>query len=750
MGFLFAKNKKTVPELTGLQIQTAVNVMPIPIAYGCPRMPMNIIYVNGFKAVAQKASGGKGLLSGGKGETTGYKYYATFIGALCEGTGGNILLVYDNQQTYTTTTAPDGKIFQSFDGDPTQLPWSVVSGSWPADAFGYKDTAYIGFGPDWPLDSSATIPQLNFVFQGVFYDSCPLNLYTAPNGSQYFLDADPGVVIYDFLLNTVYGVDFPIDMLDTDSLLTTADGFNSLVGDAAVSTFCQAIGLGWAVVINNAEPASSILERWCKNLCVAPVWNGSQLKFVPYYDTRVSLNPGWDASAGIGLKYYTPDIPTLFNLTFDDFIQAEPTDDPVTLARVDIIDIKNTVRLDFRDRFNLFNDNVSEAKDEALVELVGSRVERLGTADEFSLLSYASVSAQMQLQRNAAVRNVFTFRLGWQFCILDPMDIVTITEPTLGLNQFPVRIRTIEEDEKGILTIVAEEFRLGAGSPVVLAHADNLPPTTLQFNIPPPDVNEPVIFEPTAAMRTAFGLPVPCVMIGLSGGPAGVFDPNWGGASVWLSTDNVTYIQQLPTVFGASRMGETTAPFAAYGGTNPDPGPLSVDVSESNAVLESGTAAQAAAGFLLCAIVEPGGDYELVSYTTATLTGPGTYDLTDVYRGLYGTVACAHPSGSKFLRIDPATFSVALPTANIGATVYAKFPSFNIFGLEMQDLSTCTVYTYTPLGAGFSVTNNQIVIMLLANLDVDLEVAVSDPLDLNLGGGGVCAVSGVVLDLEVL
>jgi hypothetical protein len=711
---------------------------------------MNIIYVNGFKAVAQKASGGKGLLSGGKGQTTGYKYYATFIGALCEGTGGNILVVFDDQQTYTTTTAPDGKIFQSFDGSPTQLPWTVVSGSWPADAFGYKDTAYIGFGPDWPLDSSATIPQLNFVFQGVLYDSCPLNLFTAPNGSQYFLDADPGTVIYDFLLNATYGVNFPIGMLDTATLLTSTDGFNPSIGDAAISTYCQAVGLGWAVALNNAEPAASILERWCKNLVVAPVWTGSQLRFVPYYDTAASANPGWDSGAGIAKKYYTPEIPTLFDLTIDDFIQAEQQDDPVTASRVDIIDIKNVVRLDFRDRYNLFNNNVAEAKDEALVELVGPRVDRIGVADEFSLLTYAATSVQMQLQRNAAIRNIFTFRLGWQYCILDPMDIVTITEPVLGLNQFPVRIKSIEEDEKGILTIVAEEFRLGAGSPTVLAHADNLPPTQLQFNVPAPSVNEPVIFEPTAPMRTAFGLAVPSVMIGLSGGPSGTFDPNWGGANVWLSTDNVTYIEQPPPVVGPSRMGVTTAILAAYGGVNPDPGPLRVDVSESNAVLESVTSAQASVGFSLCAVVEPGGDYELLSYTTATLTGPGAYDLTDLYRGLFGTTACAHPSGSKFIRIDPSTFSVALPTSTIGAIVYAKFPSFNIYGLETQDLSSCTVYTYVPLGAGFTVANNQIVIMLLAGIPVDLMTVVADPLDLNLGGGGACSVASIAIDLEAL
>lgn len=32
--------------------------------------------------------------------------------------------------------------------------------------------------------------------------------------------------------------------------------------------------------------------------------------------------------------------------------------------------------------------------------------------------------------------------------------------------------------------------------------------------------------------------------------------------------------------------------------------------------------------------------------------------------------------------------------------LYLKFQSFNIFGGGAQDISTCTVYTYTPVGSG--------------------------------------------------
>lgn len=746
MGFLFASKKKEVPAVTGLQIQTAVNVLPIPIIYGCPRIQMNVIYVNGFRAVKAK-SGGKGILTSGKGGGGGYKYFATFIGALGEGEIGQLRVIFDNQAIYTPTTAPFGKVFVEFIGSPTQNPWNGVEDTWPDDAFAYRHTAYIGFY-DWPLDSSATLPFLNFIVEGLFQGTCPLNLYTAPDAEEIFFDADPAECIFDFLTNAFYGTGFPEDYIDQTTLFTSANGYDPLVGDSALSTYAQACGFGWSVVLNNTEPASSILDRWCKNLVVAPVWTGSILKFIPYWDTYFDDNPGWDVTAGIPLKYYQPDVTVLFDLTDDDFIQTNSGDDPVVVTRLDVADAKNTVRLDYHDRFNAFNSNVSEAKDESMVELFGPRVERMGTADEFTHGNYAAVASQIQLQRNISIRNTYEFKLGWQWCILDPMDIVTITDTVLELDRFPVRIRSIEEDEKGVLSIVAEEFPVGAATATAYPRQDNDPPTTFETQTPAPSVNTPIIFEPTASMLAARGEPVPTVVIGMSGGPSGVFDSNWGGAEVWLSNDNVTYVD-FGNLQGPSRQGILTASLAAYGGTNPDnSNTLSVDVSESNSELETVTSTQAASGLSLCAIVDTAGNLELLGYTTATLTSPGNYDLTGLYRGFYNTQACSHLSGSKFCRIDFNIFEEPLPPQFIGTTLYVKLQSFNIWGQGIQDLSDCTAYSYDPNGAGQPVDSNTTIARLQAGQDVDLETQSTDAVDLNWGGSSSCSPMLVAIDLN--
>lgn len=749
MSFLFASSKsKQIPALTGLQIQTAVNVLPIPICWGMPRTSLNIIYANGFQAIAQKAQGSSGLLS--KGGQVQYKYYATWISSVGEGPMRNIAAIFDNQSVYTPASVPRGRPnFQILPGDPDQLPSSWITSHWPSDAFGYTRTMVLVY-PGEQLDASATIPQIGLVPVGLLAGTSPLNLYTAPNSAQYYMDADPGQVIPDFLSNGIYGAGFPAAYVDLTTLLTGSAGYDPAIGDAALSTYCQATGMAWSVVLNNSEPASSVLDRWCKNLVVAPVWTGAILKFIPYWGNFVNTNPGWGSGAGIPLKYYTPNMTPLFDLTDDDFSEASEGEDPVVVTRIDIADVKNTVRVDFRDRFNYYNDNIAEARDDNATELYGHRVDSLGTADEFTHSAYAGVSAQMNLQRNMSVRNTYEFKLGWQYCILDPMDIVTITDTILELDKRPVRIKSIEEDEKGILTIVAEEYPNHVAA-TEFTRQTNSPPTPPDTALAPPDVNPPFIFEPTAAQLAAQGLgPSPTIVVGACGGPAGVFDANWGGCNVWISNDDVTYQQMSPALDQPSRMGVTTAILADYDLPNPDTtNTLSIDLSESNAILDTVTSAQAAASLSLCALTDANGDLELFSYTTATLTGPNTYNLTGLYRGLYGTVSCSHPSGSQFLRLDSLIFETPLPSAMIGQLLYVKLQSFNIYNQSPQDLADCTAYTYTPLGSGVDLTIDPVASALLAGGSVDLNTTHDEVLDLNLGGGGPCSPLSIVIDLNL-
>ena len=703
---------KVIPEYTGLQVNTAVQVLPIPIIWGKPRCNMNLIYYNGFysKLVSQ---GGKGLLGGGKGGGQSVEYFATLIMAIGEGPLTAIDIIYQDQATYTPSDYPtNGAYF--FEGTPTQLPWTVISGAWPADARSYKDTSYYGFY-NAQLDSSATVPQINIVPAGRLAGTCPLNKtgLTITSG-QYnqqgnplsffgtielgFADADPAQVIIEFLTDPTFGAGFSPQFLDFGSLLSSPEAFDPSSGDTALSTFCQAVGLGWSLVLNNAESANSILDRWTKNLNVAVVWNGVTLRFIPYWDQFNGLNPGWDVTAGIAKKYFSPYTQPICSITYDHVLQSEDkANDPITFSRKDPMQVYNTVRIDYKDRTNFFNDNSVEAKDEAQAELIGPRIDNIGLANEFTLTAYANVAAQMQLQRNISIRRNFQWKMSPLWGWLQPMDVVQIPNPANLSQTLNVRITSVEDDEDETVTVTAEEFPYGGQSPVVIPTSTTTPPNQGATNFPALPVFPPVIFEPTTLMLTATGFAVPQVIIGASGGSDGTLNAYWGGCYVWLSTDNVNY-EMFATLMQQSLVGLLAASVGASGTT------IQVNMDQSEGVLNSVSAAGAAAGASLCVMKDASG-IELFSYTSAILTGPGVYTLSGLFRGLYGTTQREFGAGSQFLFCGTSGNFIEkpLPPQYVGTLFYVKLQSFNSFHNQTQDLATCAVYEYllqgpTPVG----------------------------------------------------
>lgn len=715
---LFGRQQAGPEKIQGVQISTAVNTLPTPIVYGTPRIGSNLIWLNGFTAtpVSTTSGGGKGGKSAGS-----YRYNAYLIMALCEGPVVEPWIKYIDGTGYLfEATFHDHGITVSAlefaDGDYAQVPNPQITSLFPGEDLAYRGVAYV-YGPGYQLDASATVPQLHFVLSGFFTNTCPLypSVITLHQNQPPFAsltvnigfaDASPPRCAYDLLTNPIYGAGFPGALIDP-GLFSSASAEVPGVGDATWETYCQAIGIGFSAVLDSTESANAILQRWCELTNTAPVWTGTTLKFIPYGDTYIPApNPGYQSPNpfNIGQRYYNPNVTPLFDLDDDDFEQSKnEKEDPVIVSRKDIADIYNVVRLAFKDRTNAWNDNVSEAKDENSIDLYGIRVDNLGTAREFSLSQYAAVSAQLRVQRNVAINRTFTFRFSWAYCILEPMDIITLTEPNIGLNRTPARIISIDEDERGILTVVAEIFPIGSAVAPLYPKQASTPATIYYTGVEPSPVNIPFIFEPTSAMLLAAGQSNPTVSLGVSGGISDTADPNWGGAFVYLSLDNVTY-QPFGTVSQASRMGVTTANFPAYSSANPDnTNTLSIDLAESNGALETVTSVQAALALSLCGVINQSGIIELLSYTTATLTGANRYDLTGLYRGLYSTSGNQANSGAQFLRIDPTTFQQALPPQYIGQTLYIKLVSFNIVGQTFETLADATAYTFVPSGSGLPV-----------------------------------------------
>jgi len=221
----------------------------------------------------------------------------------------------------------------------------------------------------------------------------------------------------------------------------------------------------------------------------------------------------------------------------------------------------------------------------------------------------------------------------------------------------------------------------------------------------PGDTNAPIMFEAPPGLTAG----VNEVWVLATGGP------DWGGCQIWVSSDGSTYAL-AGTAYKGGRQGVLSASLPQ--GTDPDTtDTLSVDLSESEGQLLSGTTADADNFVTLCYC-----DGELVSYETATLTAPYKYDLTYLRRGVYGTTIASHGGGAQFGRLgpnDPSVFRYAYPASFIGQTIYLKLPGFNIFGQQLQSLAALSAYGFALGGAGTNPLSNPIIAGLAAGTGQD-------------------------------
>ncbi len=145
----------------------------------------------------------------------------------------------------------------------------------------------------------------------------------------------------------------------------------------------------------------------------------------------------------------------------------------------------------------------------------------------------ALIAGQLMLQRAVYIRNTYKFRLSWEYCLLDPMDLVTVTDSILGLSNAPIRITEIEEDENGFLSVTAEEFPLGVAT-ATLYPTQPVTNNPINRNVAADPVNPPIIFEPPSALvgveRRRFGSRRPAAR---AASPIRI----GAAAYVWLSLD---------------------------------------------------------------------------------------------------------------------------------------------------------------------------------------------------------------------
>ncbi len=746
-----SKSAQTVtPDYTGLQVQTAVSALPIPIVYGRYKIAPNVIWYENFQAIptgSGSSGGGKGLFNSNSGNgTTGYDYTAAVIMALCEGPIVNIDAIWRGQSVYTLAELG----LSLFLGTTPQTAWSYLTAAFPNQALAYQGSAYV-CASTYDLSSGATLDNHNFEILGSFNSS-------GING----VDADPALIINDFLTNAQCGIGFPPSSIATPTLFGSG-------GDASLQTYCAGVGIALSAGLIDQETASSAMTRWL-NLCnTAAVWSGGQLKFIPYGDTAtvagtvrtagISLDvpaantfitpqptiyvcpaaafiadlgvtygstgqaltkissgtpstgeylvspagtyvfSAGDENVGVNIAYqlstganYVPNLTPVYDLGDDDYL-VEEGQDPLQVTRSDPYEASNIWRVEIAERANAYNLTPIEARDQNAIELFGARIASTVTAHEICDPEVGAIAAQLMLQRAVYIRNTYKFRLSWECCLLEPMDLVTLTDSLLGLNKTTVRITEIEEDESGYLEVTAEEFPQGVATATLYA-TDTPTNNPVNRNVDPGQPTATLLWEPPDEFAGGLVLSI----------AATSDNPLWGGCNVFMATSEAGPYSQTGVVPAPARLGVTTADLppvtvSATGQTLDAADTLSVDLSESAGVLSGTSDAGALALDTPCYV---GG--EIVCFANATLTGANKYNLTYLPRGCFGTEAeiVDHPAGTVFCRLDNAILDYEFNQSSIGQTVYFKFQPFNVWGGGVKSLADCPAQAYTFTGAALA------------------------------------------------
>lgn len=655
MSFFFGGGSaKVKPQYTGIQLQTSSSTQAIALVWGMNRVAPNIFWYSDFQSHKQKQKAGKGF----GGSATSYTYSASIMLGLCQGPINGVGRVFRDQDK-TTDYASLG--FSLFLGTSGQAPWGYLTSNHPDQALSYSNVAYVA-AANYDLGQSASTPQHSFEVRGMRYNTGILE-----NG-----DADPALVVQDLLTDGQYGAGFSTGALDLEQLMSS--GSATTTGDGTYQTYCRARGFSINPALSSQESAGNILDRWTQLTDTATVWTGYSLKLIPYGTEEITAN-GY---------HFVPNLQAVYNLSDDDYVVDRGTA-PISVTRSDPADANNSLKLNVRNRANEYNDAPVEWKDQGLIDLYGLRQGNNIDAAEICSLDMGGLIVSLIGQRLAYSRNTYDFTLPPNFCLIEPMDILIVQDPILG--DVAVWIDQLEEQEDFSWKVTAKEIPPGIAH---AAEAQGLNNTPINTAANPGPVNEPIIFQPPLEMTNGLSQ----IWAGISGGDGTNYEPLWGGAYVYVSADGVSY-QQIGSVNSPARMGVLADALAAYGSTNPDTtNTLSVNLAKSNGDLQSVTSDEASREATLSYV---GG--ELISFQDATLTGSNLYDLDTLYRGLHGTTAGSHSSGSPYLRLDENIFQYSLPLDYVGLTLYFKFQSFNIWGGGLQDLSDCIEYTYVPAGS---------------------------------------------------
>lgn len=624
MSFFGGKNTTIrADKVSNFSVNTAEYGSSVMEILGTTRISGNVIYWNDFTAHEHRETQRAGKGGGSKTTTISYTYTVAAILGLCEGEVSNVGKVWIGKEQYNY---PNEKIgLTLFKGTQNQAPWSYLVGKHPEQALSYPGLAYMAGVID--LGSNGSMPTFNFEVKG--------KLLSTGDG----VDVNPADYIL-YILNKIGMGD--VEIVGIDNYRNYCKQANLLISTPADAT--------------DTQQAREIVNEIAQLTNAYVFWSNDKFKIVPLADRPVG---SWQ-----------PNRTVTYDLTPDDFL-PQSGGAMVTFQRKDSSEIYNRFTVEFLNRSNGYEKESVSYEDVADIQNYGVRQAPTVKAHYIYTKARAVKIAEEQARKNKYERNQYTFKLGWAFCRLEVGDLVTLTDPAIGLEKVVCCINSVTEDASGALTITAVSRAQGNYSEAIYdVHETDRP--FMDFNFEPGWIDYPAIFQPDAMLMHNDNE----IWIAAKGQN----NTTWGGCNVWVS-DNQDNYRQVGRINYAARMGDLVSAITA------DATSLEVAI---NGQLVSGTTQDAERGNTLLWV-----DGESLSYANATLLSNGSYRLDGLVRGQFGTVAKAHKAGVQVVRCDDALIKPTFLDEDIGKTVYFKFTSFNIFDGNEQSLADVSAFSYT-------------------------------------------------------
>jgi hypothetical protein len=449
------------PKLNSLRYNTSQVGSVLPIVFGTTRLSINLIALGDYRGPGGGKKGkngplplggtsqsakGKGLGGGGGKKGAGGKKSTSFSVDVAFALAQGPIDIKDQAKVWSSAGVA---FFQSvglnlYTGEDGQAPDPVFLAL--DQVVGYSGTCYVT-GTPMDLGASPVLPNLSFEMTG---------FETGTAGPTYIVDANPANVVERFLTDSRWGAGWPTANLDPN--LTVADTDN--YGD-----YCAAAELAISVALQSQTDAATYISELARLTNTAIVWSGTILKFIPYGDLPLTANSAT----------WTPNLTPEYSFTNDDFLPWNPKidteevitgeDDPVIIHRANPADAINWMSMEYLDRENDYDKTLIPQFDQGSIDLYGVKTEPAIQGNCFCDERPATISLRLLLQRELYARNTYEFQVGWKYSRLEQMDIVLLTDVGLGLNEHPVRVLEIKENENGDLAILAEEIKVDVTSP---------------------------------------------------------------------------------------------------------------------------------------------------------------------------------------------------------------------------------------------------------------------------------------------